>query len=189
MSKSDHGYEARKWWTQLQPMKAEEDGYRTGDRAALAKLRRCSSWVEAAGESQTLILFGALGKTREYELPRVAVLASVLAHVRTDDQSVKHIADGIGRRAGDKDAQAVLSELRLRRLLTTKGDDDILIAFRRLVALMGDTANIANLAINILAWDHPKAGDKTRVNFAFHYWKAGDATPASGASATISPTP
>jgi len=183
MSKINHGYEARKWWTQLQPKKTEEDGYRTGDRAALAKLRRCSSWVQAAAEPQTLVLFHALEKSHKNDLPRVAVLASVLTHVREETKADKQtgrmplIADGIGKRAGDKDATAVLSDLRLRRLLTTKGDDDILIAFRRLVAMMGGTANIADLATNILDWDHPEMGDKTRVNFAFHYWQAGAAAP------------
>lgn len=175
---------ARNWWEDLQPTKDDEDGYSRGDRAALAKLRRCSSWIDAASESQTLVLFDALTKShpekrRPDMLPRVAVLASVLAHVRKDNMDTKHIADGIGKRAGDKDATAVLSSLRLRRLLTTKGDDDILIAFRRLVALMRDTANIADLATNILYWDHPEFGDKTRVNFAFHYWKAGAAAPNS----------
>ncbi|MDZ4791844.1 MAG: type I-E CRISPR-associated protein Cse2/CasB [Hyphomicrobiales bacterium] len=183
------GVIARDWWKDLQPSEKGDDRYSRGDRAALAKLRRCSTWVEAAAEAQTLVLFGALRKGHPYELLRVAVLASVLAHVRTDDTSTKNIADGIGKHACDKDATAVLSEFRLRRLLTTKGDDDILIAFRRLVALMGNTANIADLATNILYWDHPETGDSTRVKFAFHYWKAGDAAPAGGASATISPTP
>jgi CRISPR system Cascade subunit CasB len=126
-----------------------------------------------------LVLFHAL-KSHKNELPRVAVLASVLAHVRDDDKS-RPIADVIGKRADDKDATAVLSDLRLRRLLTAKGDDDILIAFRRLVALMGGTANIADLATNILYWDHPATGDRTRVNFAFHYWQAGPAAPRTSA--------
>ncbi|WP_037242407.1 type I-E CRISPR-associated protein Cse2/CasB, partial [Rhodomicrobium udaipurense] len=46
-------------------------------------------------------------------------------------------------------------------------------AFRRLVALKGGKANVANLADLILNWH----SEKTRMRFAFDYWQAGDAAP------------
>jgi CRISPR system Cascade subunit CasB len=185
--KKEYMHPARLWWKQLQPSKTDDNGYSRGDRAALAKLRRCSTWVEATAEPQTNVLFRMLGKQKEADLPRVAVLASVLAHVREDDKSRK-VADGIGKRPGDDNTEAILSENRLRRLLTATGDDEILSAFRRLVAIMGRTANVADLADNILYWDHPETGDRTRVRFAFNYWKAGSAAPSPAqAPVTLAP--
>ena len=142
-----------------------------GNRAALARLRRCSTWVEAAAEPETALLFRQIGRREEKRLPRVAVLAAVLAHVRADEPS--KVASSVGPQGGD-DATAVLSSLRLRRLLTTEGDDAILTAFRRLIALKGGTANVADLADT-----HPQLGqrEKTRMRFAFDYWQAGQAAP------------
>ncbi len=81
----------------------------------------------------------------------------------------------LGPQGGD-DASALLSSLRLRRLLTTEGHDAILTAFRRVIALKGGTANVANLATLILNWDN----ERTRMKFAFDYWQAGQAAPAEG---------
>lgn len=174
----NQGWEARQWWKALQP---DPDKGNSGNRAALAKLRRVHSWVEAAAISETMTLFRALNKSRDSDLPRVAVLAAVLAHVRDEPAPDKNtgrrpsIARAIGK--SDSESTAVLSELRLARLLGAKGDDDILIAFRRLVALMGKTANVADLAAHILEWDAGERGDRRRVNFAFNYWNAGYAAP------------
>ncbi len=182
--KKEYLHPARFWWKQLQPSKTDNGTYSRGDRAALARLRRCSSWVEAAAEPQTLTLFHMLRKSKDWELPRVAVLATVLAHVREDVEHQK-VADDIGKYAGKKDEQAKLSENRFRRLLTATGDDEILTAFRRLVAIMDQKANVADLAQNILYWDHPETGDSTRVKFAFHYWKVGSAAPSNVATENL----
>jgi CRISPR system Cascade subunit CasB len=179
-----HVHPARLWWKQLQPSKTGINEYSRGDRAALARLRRCSTWVEAAAEPQTLTLFHMLRKSKDWELPRVAVLATVLAHVREDVEHQK-LADNIGKHAGKRDEQAKLSENRLRRLLTATGDDEILTAFRRLVAIMDQKANVADLAQNILYWDHPETGDSTRMKFAFHYWKVGSAAPSNVATENL----
>jgi hypothetical protein len=68
---------------------------------------------------------------------------------------------------GEVDGEAVLTPLRLRRLLTAKSDVEILTGFRRLIALMGNKANTADLAWNLLTWDD----EKTRMKFAFRYWQ------------------
>lgn len=173
VEKNQRGAKARKWWEDLQPPK--EAGRKSGsNRAALAKLRRCSSWIEAAAQPETALLFNSLGGGSEARFQRVAVLASVLAHVRSDEN--RKVAEACGPKAGDE-ATAILSTLRLRRLLTTTGDDAILTAFRRLVALMNDTANVADLAKLILNWDSEWSGEETRMQFAFEYWQAGAAAP------------
>lgn len=166
---------AKAWWESVQPSKNGDGRTGGGNRGALARLRRCSSWIEAAAEPETALLFNRIGQGQVKRLPRVAVLAAVLAHVRADETS--KVASSIGPQGGD-DATARFSPLRLRRLLTTEGDDAILTAFRRLVALKGGTADVANLATLILNWDN----EKTRMKFAFDYWQAGQAAPADGST-------
>jgi CRISPR system Cascade subunit CasB len=164
------GEKARAWWEELQPSRHADERARGGDRAALARLRRCATWMEAAAEAETALLFRRIGRGDEMRLPRVAVLAAVLAHVRSDE--TLRVASSVGPQGGDE-AAALLSPLRLRRLLTTGGDDAILTAFRRLIALKGGSANVSDLAEQILYWH----GEKTRMRFAFDYWQAGQAAP------------
>ena len=170
---------AKEWWEKLQPSKNGEGRGSGGDRAALARLRRCSTWVEAAAEPETALLFRQIGGGDAKRLPRVAALAAVLAHVRSDEAS--NLASSVGSKGGDDEA-AVLSPLRLRRLLTTQGDDAILTAFRRLIALKHSTVNVADLARLVLYWED----ERTRMKFAFDYWQAGPAAPEDEAPKHVS---
>src|SRR3954470_18086980 len=77
----------RAWWRVLQP--SFEDGRPNpeGDRAALARLRRAGTLAEAMAEEATQDLYRRLGYGRAPPgrwLPRVAVVAAVLAHVRAE---------------------------------------------------------------------------------------------------------
>jgi CRISPR system Cascade subunit CasB len=92
------GAKARAWWENLQPSKSGEERARGGNRAALARLRRCSTWVEAATEPEMALLFRQIGRRQERRLPRVAVLAAVLAHVRSDEAS--NLASSVGSKGG-----------------------------------------------------------------------------------------
>ncbi|MFM9938435.1 MAG: type I-E CRISPR-associated protein Cse2/CasB [Hyphomicrobiaceae bacterium] len=176
------------WLASLRP---REVGGRliAGDRAALARLRRASSVMEAAAEPATADLYKKLGlQYPARDLARAAVVAAVLAHVR--EASSEKIARAIGTpRAGDG-STAILTPLRLKRLLAAREPDDILIAFRRVVAILGHTANIRDLALQVLAWTDAERGDITRTRFAFDYHGAGPFAPgAEAATAIISQTP
>jgi hypothetical protein len=50
---------------------------------------------------------------------------------------------------------------------------------RRFVALADRTVNVGDLADSLLRWS-----DRTRANWAFHYYGAGFAAPAAVAPAT-----
>jgi CRISPR system Cascade subunit CasB len=94
----DRGRLARAWWSRLQPVDAE--GIKLpGNRSALARLRRCSSPLEAATEPETAALFAKLG-THANDIGRVAVLASVLSHVREEPRPAPRIARAIGAPPG-----------------------------------------------------------------------------------------
>ena len=147
-----------------------------GDRAALAKLRRASSVMEAAAEPVTADLYKKLKLTHvERDLPRAAIVAAVLAHVR--DGTSEKVARAIGTpRAGDG-STALVTPLRLKRLLAAREPDDVLVAFRRVVAILDHTANVRDLATQILAWTDGEQGDITRTRFAFDYHGAGQFAP------------
>lgn len=176
---------SKKWWQSLQA-EPTKDGRKKlpGNRAALAKLRRASDPLAAASEPMMIALFqrlsllreGASEKEKIAALSRVAVLASVLAHVRDDSK------DKVGRALGPTDMKkpetALLKPLRLARLLAARGDEEIGTQFRRVVALLGGKADVGNLAWLILSWDQDETGDRTRTLFAFDYHDAGAHAPA-----------
>jgi CRISPR system Cascade subunit CasB len=168
------------WWRGLQPHDIDGGPKLPGDRATLARLRHASSPFEAAAEPATIRLYEKLGFDRRdagRQLGRVAVLAAILAHVR--ETTKERLARSLGPPPGGEASEAVYSALRLRRLLTAKGDEEILIGFRRVVAILGNTANVSNLAYQILNWDRDELGDRTRTIFAFDYHSAGDHAPAA----------
>lgn len=184
-TEDQRGKIAMSWWAQLRPQDvafdpepAKKRSANPGDRAAIARLKRASLF-EAAADPATLDLFTRLSAYRKLafnDLSRVAVLAGVLPHIK--EHQAEPIARTIGKpRGGDVEA-AVLKPLRLRRLMTTAGDDDLLIAFRRLVALADGKTNVAGLATLVLDWDRDEIGDRTRTRFAFDYYDAGDHAPA-----------
>ena len=179
------------WWNRLQPQSTKGGKRLPGDRATLAKLRRAGP-LEAACEPIVISLYDGLGFPRDavvaqHMLPRVAVLASLLAHVR-DDVKAK-LARSLGPPPGAKNGEgAALSALRLRRLLAARGNDDIAIAFRRALAMIDHKANVGDLAWQVMAWDRDELGDRTRTLFAFDYYNAGEHAPPAIADATTSAT-
>lgn len=193
-------YEARSWWKSLRPGEDKHGSTYPGDRAALARLRRADGDPLAAlAEPATIRLYQRFApvldtpsETRKAEVfARVAVLASLLAHVRKDNLNAN-----VGRALGPTDSRtpesAAMKPLRLARLLNARGDAEIGTAFRRAVALLGDTASVGDLAWLVLTWDRDEAGDRTRTLFAFAYHDAsahapGDTPSADAASAADTP--
>lgn len=163
------------WWKSLQP---GEDGRFRGDRATLARLRRVSSIMEAAADPATAELFRKLGfeqRFAEGELPRAALIAAVLAHVR--DDSKEKLARAIGTPRGGEGTTALVSPLRLKRMIAAREGDELLIAFRRAIAIMGHAANVRDVARQLLLWTDDRTADSARTRFTFEYHNAGDAAP------------
>lgn len=186
----------RGWWHSLRPGEGKSGATYPGNRAALARLRRANGDpLKALAEPATIRLYQCLAPVLDTSneasgaevFARVAVLASLLAHVRKDDPEAT-----VGRALGPTDSRtpdsAVMKPLRLARLLAARGDVEIGTAFRRAIALLGDTANVGDLAWLVLTWDREQAGDRTRTLFAFAYHDAsshapGDTAPSDAASA------
>lgn len=165
---------AWKWWTSLQPGE-----HRRADRATLAKLKRSSGLMEAASEPATADLFKKLGFDKNkagIELPRAALIAAVLAHVRAD-LNVETLARSIGTPRGGDDTTALVTQLRLKRLIAARELDDLLIAFRRVIAILGQTANVKDVARQLLLWTDEHHADRARTVFAFAYHSADQFAP------------
>lgn len=175
------------WWQALTPREEQGRAIR-GDRAALARLRRADSLLEAASEPATIELYDKLrsehsfGRDKEWmakrDLPRAALIAAILAHVRKDDRD-QMIASAIGVRRSGEDTPALITPLRFKRLITARSADELLVAFRRLVAILDRTVNVADLARLLLAFTDPdpEKADIARTIFAFHYHGAGNYAP------------
>lgn len=155
---------AASWWHGLQP---DPETQRPGDRAALARLRRCATVAEAMSEPATIILFRRIGATQPDDLPGIATLAAVLAHVR-EDVPEGRVARRLGPDYPEAPETARMSALRFRRLLEAAPGDDQLTAFRRMVALAGGSLPLRDLARSLLDWN-----DERRRRWIYDYWNAG----------------
>ena len=90
-----------------------------GDRAALARLRRCATVAEAMQDPATIALFRRCGATGPNDLPAIGLAAAVLAHVR-QDQPAQRVARQIGPDNPEKPETALLKPLRFRRLMEAR---------------------------------------------------------------------
>ncbi len=168
MNGGQEGWVAAQWWRELADPK--NPGQRGVGRAVLARLRRAHTPTDALLEPATIDLARRLGILRHENasevgrsLERVGILAAVLAHVRSDD--TVFVARACGPTAPDKD-DGRLRYGRFRRLLQAQ-DSELIDQMRRLVDLMGGTANVADLARGILFW-----GDRIRRRWALEYFRA-----------------
>lgn len=163
---------ATTWWREMQP---DHSKGRSGDRAALARLRRCSTVAEAMQDPATISLFRRCGATGPNDLPAIGLAAAVLAHVRLDQPGQK-VARQIGPDSPEKPETAMLKPLRFRRLMEASTDDERLTAFRRLIALAGGVLNVTDLADAVLDWT-----ERTQRRWVYDYWNAGQPPERAGA--------
>jgi CRISPR system Cascade subunit CasB len=165
---------ARRWWEMLQN---NRNGAPNPARnpAALARLRRAAMPIDALEEPTVFDLYKRLGFGRgevDRRLPRVGAVAAVLAHIRTDAEP----GTGYRRRFAEMLGQGerpLMSPLRFKRLLEATEDQDLMVAFRRAVMLVGArNINVGDVAESILAWS-----ERRRMRWAFDYYGAGMAAP------------
>jgi CRISPR system Cascade subunit CasB len=154
------------WWRDLQP---DRERGRSGDRAALANLRRCATVAEAMQEPATFALYRHGGGTGPDDLAAAALTAAVLAHVREDDPANRSVARRIGPDNTDQMETALVKPLRFRRLMEAGSDDERLIAFRRLAAIAGQKLNVGDLCGALLNWS-----DDRKRRWIYDYWNAGN---------------
>ncbi|MGH8227732.1 MAG: type I-E CRISPR-associated protein Cse2/CasB [Steroidobacteraceae bacterium] len=153
-----------------------------GDRGVRAQLRRCGTPLDAVTVPAAISLARRLGRVPERGAPpwkqkgfeRALSLAIVLAHVRVNTSTNLLRTLGWGQFPHDKketdatEGRPLLSELRFKRFLQTDGEDQLVTAFSRLVALAGDETDVTDLARVFLTWDD----DRTKRDLALTYFRA-----------------
>ena len=168
---TDRPSAALAWWQSLQP---DLEHGKSGDRAALAKLRRCASVAEAMNQPAAIDLFRRCQADRSSDLPAIALTAAILAHVRTHTPGTP-VARHIGPDAPDAPAEtALLKPLRFQRLMQASDPDERLVVFRRLVMLAKGKLDVLDLARATLDWS-----ERRRRRWTYDYWSAGPAEPAA----------
>lgn len=173
---------ARDWWKYHGPPDENDTANSSrGDRAGFARLRRADNVLESAVEPATINLFRSVGFNRTFacrDLPRAALIAGVLATVRENDRTTK-VGRAIGLPRGGDATTALITPLRFKRIVTAREPDDLLIAFRRMVAIMGRKANVTDLARILLSFTDPskERADLARTLFAFDYHDADNVAP------------
>lgn len=189
----DRRWKVRRWWERLPPGRNGVEGHRLFDRGSAARLRRASRVSDILDEQIVFELHRSLDfKSRKAELTLipVAVVASVLARV-AGDQPWRSLAAVVGRPPGASESggpKALLSDLRLRRLLSARDADDLLTQMRRTVELADDAAlDVGGLAVIILDWLHPDRGDTARSRFAYDYYAAEFPPPPDSAPRVAAP--
>ena len=155
------------------------------DPATRARLRRARSHLDVLRIEPAVALarlLGAVPKSHAAPAWRVNAaldLARVLAHVKEHENQHPMRAAGWKSFPGENTKQdpPTLSDARFKRLLETGEGEEKVMAFVRLVALLGGTVNVAQLASDFLTWNHPEYGDRVRERWAFEYLAAGSAAP------------
>ena len=153
---------AVKWWRDLTMIESRGRLSRGSRRAALARLRRATTPIEAMLEPEALRLIAGLSGSGGRFQERAAVLAGVLATVREEER--RPVARALGRSSLDDPESARMSESRFRRLLQAD-DEELMDAMRRLVGLAGGRVDVYDLSHAILYW-----GDRVKKRWIFRYY-------------------
>lgn len=159
------------WWQQLEHDK--------GERAAL---RRAASLTEVMLSPAFMRLLRAL-RNQGYpigngniQLSKIAAIAGLAARVKSQTDAGLAAHMGTPKPGGSTPA---FSELRLRRILACDDIEELYTLLRRALALLGDQANLADLAATIWNWaplDDKRPYDPRR-RLAYDYYTAAPIKP------------
>jgi CRISPR system Cascade subunit CasB len=164
----------RQWWQALQPQTAAEQEkvpHTLGDlgRGDRAKLQRCTTVDELAQESAANLLAAHLAegfahrenwKSRwvEEHYEALFLVAGILSHVKKNPPNQDPL---VGRSlawvVGNANIphgrdRASMSELRFKRLLKSRNDNDFYRQLIHTLRLAGGVADVSVLADDVLAW-------------------------------------
>jgi len=159
------------WWRQLE-----------NDKGGRAALRRAASLTEVMLSPAYMRLLRSLrGKDYaigNYNLPlaKIAAIAGLTARIKETTN------EGLAKRMGTPKlggTTPAFSELRLRRILACDDIEELYTLLRRALSLLGDQANLADLAATIWNWaplDEKRPCDPRR-QLAYDYYDAAPLKP------------
>jgi len=153
-AESHLGKALHQWWKGLEE-----------ERASRAILRRCATLNEIALSDayqrfyRYLLACGWPENASERQRDKLAAIAGLLAHVKTDD--TQRLPVKMSELRGDK---PLVSELRFRDFLKIDTTDDLFISLRRALPLVDHQANVHQLARDVYWWN-----DDTKKQWAYSY--------------------
>ncbi|MCK9547591.1 MAG: type I-E CRISPR-associated protein Cse2/CasB [Sphaerochaeta sp.] len=148
------------WWERLQEpanrgMKAELRRARGADDVALQ-----GPYYALLAKIMAMEDLGVLKRSIPYRLPSVI---GVLAHVKSNNPKVE-VAEAMGAKKKGSD-QALVSDLRFRRILRLEEGDELYTTMIRVTRMLDGSVNVADLASSIFFWN-----EKTRKRWASQYY-------------------
>lgn len=138
--KEEQREQLKKWWLWLHSDLAR------GERA---RLRRCQTPQEVLTQKGFLRLGKSLPDWQKYHLFGLAIVAGILAHVKTEIALAFPEQLGKAKEGTDK---PVFSELRFQKLLASNDVEEFYKNLHRAVKQTGETASPVLLADGILHW-------------------------------------
>ncbi len=154
----------RTWWKKLEDDK--------GERATLRRAANLTGVMLSPAFHRLLNELRRAGfGVPENRYPKLAAIAGLAARVRSDDGETLATSMGTPKMNGGK---AVVSELRMRRLLACDDIEELYTLLRRALALLDNRANLGDLAATVWNWmpmddNNPK---DSRRQMAFDYYEA-----------------
>jgi len=143
------GEALQRWWDDLQEC--------NGDRAELRRAETVTDIILLPAFQRTCLRFQPFFQHEENWEYRLAAVLGLLAHVRHANPGEALAIQMSGR-------PPVVSELRFRRLIQRERSD-LFVSMIRVLRMMGNKANLHDLANSIYFW-----GDKVKRRWAFDYF-------------------
>jgi len=143
------------WWKALEH-----------DRGARAELRRTGELTDVALSPSFIRLRLRLMSTQWTNADAIALVAGVLARVRTDDPPAGSYAVRMAR-PRHKGGNAPVSGMRFRRILQARERSDLYPRLIRAIALTDNEAPVLSLSRDLYWW-----GDRVRREWAFAYYSS-----------------
>lgn len=149
------------WWRKLH----SDSGPQRGARARLKRAATLTQVVwEPAYQNAYQQLRQASGDAcwTERQCDGLAAAVALAAHLKPSESS--RVLSVAGAASGKEGSPNPVSPLRFRRLLDAPDIDSLFISLRRLLPLMGDSLDPAQLAQDLFGW-----GDVVRKRWAYAY--------------------
>lgn len=156
------------------------------DRQQRASLRRCSSLLDvytSSGFRDLLFNLKPLWEGKAaWRFTALAIIAGVVSHVSENDGSLSFAK----RMAQKNGGTPVMSELRFRRLLAVRTEEEMFRELRRAVKLADGRLNIVSLADDVFRWcadnqiltlnrsQYTRPTDLIQVRWSLDYYGASD---------------
>jgi len=152
---------AYEWWQYY----STDEHNAPSRKGEFANLRRCKTLQEIFFTAQYQNFYRRMVKTDWKSREANAIIAGVLAHVKTE--VISDYADVASHFARPQDSgeKPVVSEFRFMRLMKIETHEELFPAMIRILHLAGDSAPVKDLIKSLYWWS-----DNTRREWVFNYF-------------------